>query len=218
MNTSNAAAAGPALRVLSRQDLSRLSYRLQDVLDAVEGAYRAFASGASAKGRSLQRALLAPIPAGYEPAFGTIPVGGVLEALEALFLHHPIAARKRLRVTGAADAALLQTDPYLLQRVLAALLLNAFEASPEKAEVSLRADASPNEVTFRVWNPGVIAQSVAPRIFQRYFTTRPGEGRGHGTFVAKHFGEKVLRGRVSFTSTREAGTTFELRVPRFLRS
>jgi len=68
MNTSNAAAAGPALRVLSRQDLSRLSYRLQDVLDAVEGAYCAFASGASANppklsvkpqdGRSIAYAML----------------------------------------------------------------------------------------------------------------------------------------------------------------
>lgn len=48
MNPSNAKAAGTPLRVLSRRDLSTLSYRLQDVLAAVEGAYRAYAAGASA--------------------------------------------------------------------------------------------------------------------------------------------------------------------------
>ena len=60
--------------------------------------------------------------------------------------------------------------------------------------------------------------AVAPRIFQRYFTTRNEDGRGQGTFVVKHFGEKVLRGRVGFTSTKDGGTTFQLSIPRTIPS
>ena len=98
------------------------------------------------------------------------------------------------------------------------MLQNAFEASPERTEVALRVDPAVREMAFRVWNPGLIPPSVAPRIFQRYFTTKGGGDRGQGTFVMKHFGERVLRGRVSFTSTKDAGTTFELRIPRSFRS
>ena len=164
----------------------------------------------------LQRALMSAIPTGYAPTFVTVPLGGVVDGLRTLFLRHPVAAGRRLRVSGELYDAVIETDPHLLQRVVANMMVNAFEASPLRAEVSLRVDASPGEATFRVWNPGFIPAAVAPRIFQRYFTTRREDGRGQGTFVMKYFGEKVLRGRVGFTSTRDAGTTFELRLPRSL--
>lgn len=165
----------------------------------------------------LQRALTAALPTGYAIEIASVPLGGILDALGTRFRHHPIAAGKRLRISGGVYDTLVETDPFLLQRLLTYLLLNAFEASPERAEVTLRVDAVAREVVFRVWNPGAISSSVAPRIFQRYFTTRSGAGRGHGTFAVKYFGEKLLRGRVGFTSTKEAGTTFELRIPRSIR-
>jgi sensor histidine kinase regulating citrate/malate metabolism len=55
---------------------------------------------------------------------------------------------------------------------------------------------------------------VRPRIFQRCFTTKPGEGRGQGTFAMKLFGEGYLGGTVSFETSAREGTTFELRLPR----
>jgi signal transduction histidine kinase len=110
-----------------------------------------------------------------------------------------------------------ETDPYLIQRILTHMLLNAFEASPLGAEISLAVEAGLREIAFRVWNPGVIPAGVAPRVFQRYFSTKGDEGRGQGTFVMKYFGERILRGKVGFTSTREGGTTFELKIPRSIR-
>jgi signal transduction histidine kinase len=166
----------------------------------------------------LQRALMSAIPVGYAAAPVAVPIGGILDGLRALFRHHPLAARKRLRVQGAGDANVVETDPFLLQRLLTHLLLNAFEASPEGAEVALTVEARDGAIAFKVWNPGEIPPAVAPRIFQRYFTTHDDEGRGQGTFVVKHFGERVLRGKVRFTSTRAGGTTFELAIPRSLRA
>jgi signal transduction histidine kinase len=75
-------------------------------------------------------------------------------------------------------------------------------------------EEQPEQVTFRVWNPGAIAASIAPRIFQRYFSTKPGSGRGQGTFIMKLLGERVLGGDVGFTSSATGGTTFSLRLPR----
>lgn len=164
----------------------------------------------------LQRCLMAAVPTAYEPAIARIPLGGIVEGLERLARRHPAAAGRRLRVSGNADGALVETDPFLVQRVVANMLVNAFEASPPGGEVALAVEAGVREIAFRVWNRGTIPVGVAPRIFQRYFTTRKEAGRGQGTFVMKHFGEKVLHGRVGFTSTAAAGTTFELVIPRSL--
>lgn len=162
----------------------------------------------------LQQALMAPAPTGYAPAFAQVPLGGIVDLLHTVFRHHRVAIGKRLRVSGEVYDAVIETDPHLLHRVLSSLLINAFEAAPLRAEVTLRVDVDERAATFRIWNPGVMPPAVAARIFQRYFTTRPEPGRGQGTFVVKYFAEKVLRGRVGFTSTKETGTTFELRLPR----
>ncbi len=47
MTDLNAGAAGASLRVLSKRDMAQLSWRLADVVAAVEGAYRAYAAGKS---------------------------------------------------------------------------------------------------------------------------------------------------------------------------
>ena len=208
-------------------DFSNLLLGVVGACDAMDGASPAEITVAAADAREvathivqelkLQRALMAARPSGYDPAIARVPLEGILEGLGSLFHHHPVARRKRLRVTGNAGGVVVETDPFLLQRVVTNMLVNAFEASSEGAEVELSVVAGLREISFRVWNAGVIPAGIAPRIFQRYFSTKGNEGRGQGTFVVKHFGEKVLRGRIGFTSTREAGTTFELTIPRTIR-
>ncbi|MGB8931115.1 MAG: sensor histidine kinase [Anaeromyxobacteraceae bacterium] len=162
----------------------------------------------------LQRALMTSPPSAFELAVAKVPLDGILEGFDSLFQHHPVARRKQLKVSGNSGGAVAETDPYLLRRILTHMLLNAFEASPEGAEIRLAVHAGLREIAFRVWNPGVIPPGVAPRIFERYFSTKGDAGRGQGTFVMKHFGEKLLGGRVGFTSTAKDGTTFELVIPR----
>ena len=208
-------------------DLSNMLLGVVGACDAMDGASPEEITVAAADARDvaqhivqelkLQRALMAAMPSEYAPAISKVPLDGILDVLHGLFHHHPVAKGKRLRVAGNARDAVAETDPYLVQRILTNMLVNAFEASPLGAEVSLTVEAGLRDVAFRVWNPGVIPAGVAPRIFQRYFSTKGSEGRGQGTYVMKHFGEKVLRGRVGFTSTREGGTTFELRIPRSIR-
>ena len=69
--------------------------------------------------------------------------------------------------------------------------------------------AAPN-----VYDAEPIPEEIALRIFKRNFSTKEGEGRGIGTYSMRLFGEKILGGKVYFTSTAEAGPSvcFELKL------
>ena len=56
-------------------------------------------------------------------------------------------------------------------------------------------------------SPGCMPANVQLQMFQRSFSTK-GRGRGLGTYSVKLLTEKYLQGRIAFTSTSEAGTTF----------
>lgn len=161
----------------------------------------------------LQRAIASARPGAMRVAVERVDLARLVTHLRKLFQHHPAAAGKALEVACPRDGA-LETDGFLLQRVVTNMLVNAFEATPPGGQVRLAVEDGADGVGFRVWNAGAIPAAHAPRIFHRYFSTKAGEGRGQGTFVMKLFGERYLQGRLGFTSTPEDGTAFELRLPR----
>ncbi len=161
----------------------------------------------------LQRAVASARPGALRVSVERLQVARLVGQMRKLFQHHPAAAGKALEVQGAGDGA-LDTDGFLLQRVVTNMLVNAFEATPPGGTVRLTLEEAPDGLAFRVWNAGAIPPALAPRIFHRYFSTKPGEGRGQGTFVMKLFGETYLKGRLGFTSSLHDGTAFELRLPR----
>lgn len=163
----------------------------------------------------MQRAIASARPGALRVAVERIQVARVVDQMRKLFQHHPSAAGKSLAVSRAADGA-IDTDGFLLHRVVTNMLVNAFEATPAGGEVRLSVEELPQGMLFRVWNAGAIPASLASRIFHRYFSTKAGEGRGQGTFVMKLFGESYLKGQVGFTTSQEGGTAFELRLPRSL--
>ena len=108
----------------------------------------------------------------------------------------------------------VRTDPSLLSRILTNMLKNAFEATEAGGEVRLAVDTENGSVSFNVWNRASMPESVALRIFQRHFSTRKGPGRGSGTYSMKFFGEDILRGKMDFTTTKDAGTLFKFTLQR----
>jgi signal transduction histidine kinase len=162
----------------------------------------------------LQRALSTLRPGAYRVKVERVAVAEVLERLERAFRRDRVAAGKALAVAAPPAGLALDTDAFLLQRLVTQMLTNAFEATGAGGEVRLWAEEVAEGIAFRTWNAGAIPAALASRVFHRYFSTKPGEGRGLGTYALKLFGEGSLAGRVGFTSTPEAGTTFELRLPR----
>lgn len=64
-------------------------------------------------------------------------------------------------------------------------------------------------------NVGVMPQDVQSHVFTRSYSTK-GAGRGLGTYSIKLITETFLRGEAGFESTAGGGTTFTVRLPRFL--
>lgn len=121
-----------------------------------------------------------------------------------------VARKVRVELDEPPADLTVYSDPHLLYRVVANMLLNACEASTEGGSVRYWAERTEDSVVLNVWNEAHISENIAPRIFQRHFSTKEGRGRGIGTHSMKYIAEKLLGGRIFFTSSREKGTVFSL--------
>jgi len=126
--------------------------------------------------------------------------------------HWPVATAKHIVPVFPPGAPTFQTDPTLIGRVLLNLLKNALEATASGEEVRIEGRMVGDRVEFSVSNGGCIPPAVALQIFQRSFSTK-GTGRGTGTYSVRLLTERFLRGKVSFVSNEEDGTTFTVSFP-----
>lgn len=161
----------------------------------------------------IQRALLHEEAGDYPVEMEAVDLPSILSELSDLFASHPAAKDKRLTVECIPIVEPLLTDPHLLLRILANMLTNAFEGTEAGGEVRFRISFEEGEAVFTVWNRQPIPADIALRVFQRNFTTKENGGRGLGTYAMKRFGEQMLGGDVSFTSSESGGTTFRFRIP-----
>jgi nitrogen-specific signal transduction histidine kinase len=158
--------------------------------------------------RILLRAEAGELPLKPEPLRSLELLQGAVE----LYRRHPVAQGRHLCLHPDAQNIAVVGDRTLLSRVLCNLLKNALEACRSGETVTAGCTQLDGHVEFHVHNPGVIPHEVQLQIFQRSFSTK-GAGRGVGTYSIKLLTERYLRGRVSFTSTPELGTTFQVRYP-----
>lgn len=130
----------------------------------------------------------------------------ILQDVRDLLARHAVGGSRPV-LLRAAPAGPIRTDPELLSRVMLNLALNAAEAIRPGEPVTLSVHPVGDRMRFLVHNPGEIPKDIRSQIFLRSFSTKGGSGRGLGTYAVKLFGEKVLGGKVGFT-TGPAGTTF----------
>lgn len=135
----------------------------------------------------------------------------LLQSLRNLFASHPVATGKSLEVDVPAQDIQLHTDQTLLLRVLANMTKNGLEAA-DAGSVRVWFESRAGLPTFVVENPGSIPESALPHIFERSFSTKAAQGRGTGTYSMKLYGERFLKGRVSFES-QNGRTRFWISLP-----
>lgn len=150
---------------------------------------------------------------GWTPKLTVVLVSDVLVELERTFAAHTAARGRQLELTPIYPDLMIQTNLPLLLRVLGNLVTNALEATPPGGQVRVWVETAPDTVIWKVWNAQAIPPDVAKRVFQRYFSTKQESGRGLGTFSARLFGTQFLGGQVSFTTSPEQGTVFQLALP-----
>ena len=149
----------------------------------------------------------------FPVVFRDISLEQVAQDMRGLFGSHPVALGKRLVLPEPIRGRPVVADASLLFRIVANMLVNAFEATDEGGEVRLWFEQDQGGTSFCVWNNAFIPENVAMRIFQRYYSTKAEMGRGLGTYVIRLLGEQFLGGKVSFTTSEAGGTVFRFDLP-----
>jgi len=152
----------------------------------------------------------------YSSLWSTLPLKKIFLDLERFYSTHSSLEEKHLKFELSMPDLEITTDFAALSRVLINMINNGLEATEKGGEVKLWVDKEGDELSFNVWNNAFIPFLIAQRIFQRNFSTKSQVGRGTGTYTMKLFGEEVLGGKVSFTSSREEGTVFTLKLPMYV--
>ncbi len=160
---------------------------------------------------AIQKSLSKNLNGNYKPLYQSYAIKDILTELEKQFATHLCARNKKLMVQNNVGSLTIITDYSLVLRIVGNMIQNAFEATGEGQSIVVQTDRHGDQVEFSVWNSEVISEDVSKRIFQRNFSTKEDMGRGLGTYSMKFFGEEVLEGHVSFTTSEAEGTVFRYR-------
>ncbi len=139
-----------------------------------------------------------------------VSIGSLLHQLRENF---PESQRKTIQIDVVSDVS--ATLPIETTRqVLAALVKNAFEASPTGETVHVAGEVDSGVLRFMVKDSGTgMPPEVLDRIAEPFYTTkRSDRGIGLGTFLVRTFAED-MGGSLIFDSAVNQGTTAILELP-----
>jgi PAS domain S-box-containing protein len=103
-------------------------------------------------------------------------------------------------------------EELLCYSLLANLLKNAVEASPEGATVRVStARMDDAMLVLRIHNEGVVPEAVRTNFFQKYATLGKASGTGLGTYSARLMA-RVQNGDIEMETSQAAGTTLSVRL------
>jgi signal transduction histidine kinase len=158
-----------------------------------------------------QRRLLQAEQGQYIPTFEPVDLMELLRDVQRLYENHDRTPGRKLELEEVTNCVLM-TDRPLLRRIIGNMVLNALEASNRGDAISIWAHCAADHVQINVTNPGEMPLEVQLSLFKRSFSTKEKQGRGLGTYSMKLFGERYLRGIISFRST-SGMTTFSIELP-----
>lgn len=143
-------------------------------------------------------------------------------------LEHPLrSSRVQVETRLSGEAPTVQGNAGKLQQVFLNLFLNARDAMPEGGRLQVVTEASQTAVRVEISDTGHgIARENLHRIYDPFFTTKPGRGGNGGTLRSgTGLGLSVTygivqehSGRIRVESLRGQGTTFLLEFPRLRKA
>jgi len=143
------------------------------------------------------------------PERAPVPPEELVQAALALFSAPPPGVAITRDVEPGLPPVLADRDQIL--QVLLNLVRNGLEAMPAGGRLSLSARRAPGGVAFAVTDAGPgIAAADLERIFEPYYTTKPG-GTGLGLAIARRIAEEH-GGALEASSRAGEGATFTLRL------
>jgi signal transduction histidine kinase len=137
----------------------------------------------------------------------------LVEQVQRSVQHQLTSKAVALESFGPADLTIF-ADPEQMKLVLLNLVLNAIEAVPENGRIQVAAEevSESGEIVLSIKDdgPGVAPEDLS-RIFEPYFTKRPG-GTGLGLALVRRIVEQH-GGTIRVQNQPEGGARFEIRFP-----
>jgi signal transduction histidine kinase len=131
--------------------------------------------------------------------------------------HKAIEPARAIQVEAIGDLRGTWDEPRLAQ-VLSNLLGNALQHSAPTTDVSVRLDGTHTAtVSFRVYNAGVIPETLKPVLFEPFRSGRDAQRKSEGLGLGLYIVNQVVRahqGTIHVCSTASKGTTFTVELPR----
>jgi PAS domain S-box-containing protein len=140
-----------------------------------------------------------------------VDLADLLNKIGADVRMHAASKQVRLKVDVAA-APYAWAEELLCYSLLANLLKNAVEASPEGAVVTVTAAAAQNDtVVLHIHNRGVVPESVRGNFFEKYATLGKASGTGLGTYSARLMA-RIQDGDIDMETSEAHGTVLSIRL------
>ncbi|SKA84452.1 Signal transduction histidine kinase [Paucidesulfovibrio gracilis DSM 16080] len=121
-----------------------------------------------------------------------------------------------VRLNGTAvqsgDALVIRAEETLCYSMLANLVANAVEASPDDGSVEVDMTAGRTQVCIDIANQGAVPEEIRHRFFEKYVTLGKRSGTGIGTYSARLIA-KTLGGDVIMRTDDQTGTVVSVRLP-----
>lgn len=109
------------------------------------------------------------------------------------------------------NTCMFESEPILLANIVANLVKNAIEASPEGEKVVISLTVK-DSLLIEISNKGVIPAEIKARFLERYVTHGKSKGTGLGGYSAR-LAARTLGGDIGFVSDQEAGTVITVTIP-----
>ena len=112
---------------------------------------------------------------------------------------------------GKEDRCTISGEELLCYSMLANLIKNAIEASPEGEVIRINIDQK-EACKISIHNKGTVPENIRANFFEKYTTSGKTTGTGLGTYSAKLIAE-TQRGQISMATSESEGTTITIRLP-----
>ncbi|MBU0995193.1 MAG: response regulator [Proteobacteria bacterium] len=145
-----------------------------------------------------------------------------LPVLEVVNLLEHEAGKKNIRIVKTCSEILppVYFDPEDIHCALLNLLTNAIEAYPESCGITpkeIHVETREKEgwgVEYEIRdNAGGMDDTIQPKVFKSFFTTKGKKGTGFGLMLVKKIVEEH-HGELEFTALKGKGSCFKIRIPK----
>lgn len=135
-----------------------------------------------------------------------------------IITYHEVGRNKSEVVVNIVDDLEIKGDPTKLGQVLTNLVVNAAQAygTEKGGKIEITVEKAPNNMAMiKVTDyAGGLSDNIIPYVFKNILTTKGTAGTGLGLYLAYSVIKGNFNGDITFDTTKGAGTTFYIVIPR----